>query len=511
MSKIARFFVRYPFVAATLVVIAVALGLWLGDLRTASQIVGTVYVAAFVLWTSVDMVRDIMRGNFGLDILAVVAMVATIAVGEYFAALTVVLMLSGGEALEDYAANRARHELSNLVNKTPQTAQLVTDEGAAALEEVPVEDVSVGAKIVVRPGEVVPLDGILVSPEGTFDESSITGESLPQQRARGEEVLSGAINGATAVTLKTLRSASDSQYQQIVKLVQEAEESKAPAVRVADRFAVPFTVLALAIAGIAWAISGQPVRFAEVLVLATPCPLLIAAPVAFMGGMSRAAKNGIILKGGAVLEALGRVQSAGFDKTGTITLGRPEVIHVETAGQWAATPSGANEVLQLAASAEQYSSHVLADAILRAARDRSLPLKDAQEARETAGAGIRAEVDGHVVIVGNEHLLDQNAKAAFVAHEADEQAVAHVMVDGHYAGALVLADEIRPKSAAVIQWLKDNGVSTVAMLTGDHSSAVQKLRRKPGSPKFMRDSNPKRRCSKWGPWNPSLLSWSVTV
>ena len=211
MSAIARFFVRYPFVATTLVIIAVSLGLWLGDLRIAAQIVATVYVALFVLWTSVDMVRDIMRGNFGLDILAVVAMVATIAVGEYFAALTVVLMLSGGEALEDYAANRARHELSSLVNRTPQTAQLVAEGKDTSLEEVPVEEVPVGASIVVRPGEVVPLDGTLVSPEGTFDESSITGESLPQHRGKGEEVLSGAVNGNTAVTLKTTRLAGDSQ------------------------------------------------------------------------------------------------------------------------------------------------------------------------------------------------------------------------------------------------------------------------------------------------------------
>lgn len=475
MSAIARFFVRYPFVATTLVIIAVSLGLWLGDLRSAAQIVATVYVVLFVLWTSVDMVRDIMRGNFGLDILAVVAMVATIAVGEYFAALTVVLMLSGGEALEDYAANRARHELSSLVNRTPQTAQLVAEGKDTSLEEVPVEEVPVGASIVVRPGEVVPLDGTLVSPEGTFDESSITGESLPQHRGKGEEVLSGAVNGNTAVTLKTTRLAGDSQYQQIVKLVQEAEESKAPAVRVADRFAVPFTALALIIAGAAWAISGQPVRFAEVLVLATPCPLLIAAPVAFMGGMSRAAKNGIILKGGAVLETLARIESAGFDKTGTITLGRPEVVHIERRGKWAQDPDGAEKLLQLAASAEQYSSHVLADAILRAARDKSLPLMEAQEAHEVAGAGIEATIGDHVVVVGNETLLRKSAKVDFVALAVEGQAVAHVMVDGHYAGALVLADEIRPNSPGVIQWLKDNGVTTVAMLTGDHSSAVEKI------------------------------------
>ena len=462
---------NYPVVAATLVTILVTLGLWLGDLKVPAQVVATVYVVGFVLWTSYGMVKDMLAGNFGLDILAVVAMVSTVAVGEYFAALTVVLMLSGGEALEDFAANRARSELSNLVENSPKTAHLIqgrAKDGDEIITDLPVEDISKGQVLLVRPGEVVPLDGVLVSGEGSFDESSITGESLPVHRGDGEEVLSGAVNGSVAVRIKAVRVASESQYQQIVDLVRQSEEHKAPVVRVADRFAVPFTLLALVIGGVAWIVSGDPVRFAEVMVLATPCPLLIAAPVAFMGGMSRAAKNGVILKGGAVLEVLARVKSAAFDKTGTITLGRPEVVSIDTTGKFSET-----EVLQLAASTEQYSSHVLAEAVVRAARTQDLELEGAVDAKETAGAGIEATVGDHHVVVGNIRLLQTHSDQDFVPFKHDSEAVAHVMIDGQYAGALVLADEIRPHSHSVIAWLKNNGVENVAMVTGDSSPAVQ--------------------------------------
>ncbi len=490
MSKLGTFAKRYPFVFTTLLVGAVVLGLWLGELRLAAQVTATIYVSLFIAWTAVGMVKDILRGNFGLDILAVVAMGATLAVGEYGASLVVVLMLSGGEALEDYAANRARMELSSLVSRVPQTAHLVLNPGESPPEfkDVPADDVVVGDQLLVRPGEVVPVDAQLLTDEASFDESSITGESLPAQRVAGEEVLSGAVNGETACILRAVRPASESQYQQIVSLVQEAEQQKAPAVRVADRFAVPFTIVSLAIAAVAWIVSKDPVRFAEVLVLATPCPLLIAAPVAFMGGMSRAAKNGIIVKGGAVLESLARVRSAGFDKTGTVTLGRPNVTSVTTAAGF-----DKDQLLVLAASVEQYSSHVLGEAIVRATRTKNADLLHATSVRELPGAGIEGTVSGHVISVSNAKYLEATGAKDVPRLRTDHGVVSYVVVDGRYAGTIVLDDEIRPDSASVVEWLRAEGVQTIAMFTGDNEHAAQLIAAQAGITEVWADLKPREK------------------
>ncbi len=452
---------RYPvIVLAVLALAAVLLALGAGAERT-GRAIAVVFVSGFIVWTLIGMIRDVLRGHVGLDVLAVVAMVATLAVGEYVASLIIVLMLSGGEAPEEIAARRAQRDLTALLDRSPRIAHVLT-QGGSVVTDVAVDDVAVGDLLLVRPSEIVPVDGMLLSTEGSFDESSLTGESLPVTHRAGDEVLSRVLNGTDAVQLRALRRAADSQYQQIVGLVRGAQESRAPVVRLADRFAVPFTAVSLALAGAAWAISGDPVRFAEVLVLATPCPLLIAAPVAFLGGLSRAAKAGLIMKSGAVIEQLARVRSACFDKTGTLTAGRPEVIEVRPAGGFDAA-----EVLQLAASAEQYSSHVLADGIRRAAADRALVLVPATHAAEVATHGVVADIEGRRVVVG---------KPAYVASLAPDtertplvagQAAAYVAVDGRFAGAVVLADAVRPESAGVIRWLRAHGVERVAMLTGD--------------------------------------------
>ncbi len=490
MSKLGTFAKRYPFVFTTLLVGTVVLSLWLGGLGLAAQVTASIYVSLFIAWTAVGMVKDILKGNFGLDILAVVAMGAALAVGEYGASIVVVLMLSGGEALEDYAASRAKMELSSLVNRVPQTAQLILNPGESApkFKEVPADDVVVGDQLLVRPGQVVPVDATLLSEEASFDESSITGESLPVMRAAGEEVLSGAVNGETACVLRALRPASQSQYQQIVSLVQESEKQKAPVVRVADRFAVPFTIVSLVIAGAAWIISGDPVRFAEVLVLATPCPLLIAAPVAFMGGTSRAAKNGIIVKGGAVLESLARVRSAGFDKTGTVTLGRPDVSSVVPA-----TEFEEGQLLGLAASVEQYSSHVLGEAIVRAARADGAQLLEADQVRELPGAGIEGTVAGRVVSVSNAKYMATTGAKDVPLLRSDHGVVAYVVIDGHYAGRIVLNDEIRPDSAAVVDWLRKNGVEKIAMLTGDNQPSAQLIADEAGITDVYADLKPREK------------------
>lgn len=471
MTRFLRLLRRYPVIAATVLAGAVVLILDMTGQATVARVLATAYVSAVIVWTLIGMIRDVLRGHVGLDVLAVVAMVATLAVGEYVAALIIVLMLSGGEALEDYAGRRAKRELTALLDRAPQTAHVVRRIGGdEQIRDLPADDVAVGDELLIRPAEVVPVDGELLSDEGSFDESSITGESLPVTRTTGEEVLSGAVNGSRAVRVRATKRSADSQFQQIVNLVRDAQESRAPVVRLADRFAIPFTAVSLVIAGAAWGLSGDSTRFAEVLVLATPCPLLIAAPVAFLGGLSRAAKAGIIVKGGLVIEQLARVASAAFDKTGTLTQGHPVLVDVVAANGFTG-----DDVLALAASAEQYSSHVLADGIRRAARGRGLDLRPASEAREAATNGVTAQIDGRTVVVGKPAYIAALAPDTARAELRPGQAAAYVAVDGRFAGVLVLADDARPESPAVVAWLRAHGVERIAMLTGDAAPTAEAI------------------------------------
>lgn len=491
---------RYPAVLVTVVVLGgVLLLLAVGEEPVAAAI-ATVYAAAFVAWTLVGMVRDVLRGHLGLDILAVLAMVATLAVGEYLASLIIVLMLSGGEALEDYASHRARRDLSALLDRSPRIAHVLTPAQASdadSTEDVPVDEVRVGDVLLVRPSEIVPVDGVLLTATGSFDESSLTGESMPVTREAGGEVLSGAVNGARAVRIRAVRRSADSQYQQIVALVRDAEQSRAPVVRLADRFAIPFTAVALVLAGTAWALSGDPARFAEVLVLATPCPLLIAAPVAFLGGLSRAAKAGVIIKGGAVIEQLARVRSAAFDKTGTLTQGSPTLVDVRPA-----PGVTAEELLTLAASAEQYSSHVLAAGIRSAAADRGLVLRAASEASEVATNGVTAVVDGRTVVVGKPAYVSSFAPETVRPTLSTGEAAAYVAVDGRFAGVLILADAARPEAPAVVSWLRRNGVENIMMLTGDVRSTAESIGDQVGIEDIHADLLPRQKVQLAGEFEP---------
>ena len=453
---------RYPLLTAGMLATVVVALLSLAGLHEVARWIAILVVGAVIAITAWDMVRDILRAHFGLDILALIAMIATLLVGEYIASLVIVLMLSGGEALEDYASRRAARDLTALLDRSPQTAHVLDESADSAPRDVPVDEVVQGMELLVRPSEIVPVDGVLLSAHASFDESSLTGESVPVSREAGDEVLSGVVNGSNAVRIRALRRSADSQYQQIIALVHEAQESKAPTVRLADRFAVPFTLVSLLIAGIAWWIAGDPLRFAQVLVLATPCPLLIAAPVAFLGGLSRSAKEGVIVKGGGVIEQLARVRSAAFDKTGTLTQGRPELIEVRAAGG-----VDADEVLRLAASAEQYSSHVLAEGVRRAAVDRGLRLAPAAHAEEIATNGVTATIEGSVVVVGKPAYVASLAPDTRRTELASGQLAAYVAIDGRFAGALVLADAVRPDAAAVVEGLRQRGIKRIVMLTGD--------------------------------------------
>lgn len=486
MSVLKRAIRAYPLVAATLLVAVIGLVLLATPVHGAAPWIVGGYALCIALWEAVQMVRSIIRGNFGLDILAVTAITAAVLVGEPWAALVVVLMLTGGEALEHYAENRSKRELVALLDRAPRTATRVLGAGSAEpsgdgltggaaterLEEVPVDEIRIGDTLLVRAGEVVPVDAVLLAATASFDESSLTGESLPVERSEGELVASGVVNGASAIYLRASALAAESQYQQIVTLVQRAQESKAPTVRLADRYAVPFTALALIIAAVAWMVSGDATRFAEVLVVATPCPLLIAAPVAFLGGMSRAAKRGLIVKGGGTLEQLARVRSAAFDKTGTLTAGHPLLTEVRVAPGF-----DEDRLLQLAASAEVYSSHVLAASIVQTASERGVQILAMEDAQELATNGVetRLEQGAGTVRVGKPAWVSRYATdLERVDLDAGELAI-YVALDDRFVGALVMRDELRPEAGATVQRLRELGIERMLIVTGDVEATAQSV------------------------------------
>jgi heavy metal translocating P-type ATPase len=454
---------RYPLVVATVGVGVVAGVSWLVGWQFAAAVIVAVFASGIAVLESVRMIRRLRQGVIGVDLLAVVAIVSTVLVGELLASLIIVLMLTGGEALEDFAQARAERELKGLIDRAPRSAHRFSAD-SGALEEISVSDVAVGDHLLVRPSEIVPVDGVLDAETvgAEFDESSLTGESLPVEHHGGDLLLSGSINGAAAVTMTATADAPHSQYQSIVLLVSEAASRPAPVVRLADRFALPFTALALVIGGVAWVVSGDPVRFAEVLVLATPCPLIIAAPIAFMAGMSRAAKNGIIVKGGAVLETLSRARSVVFDKTGTLTEGRPTITRIRVENGFTE-----RELLRLAASAEQYSSHVLAESVIRDATDADLDLEETEVASEVATAGVEARFAAGEVRVGKLSFVSERAPGA-TPYDLDPGELAiYVAVDEVFAGAIIAHDGLRANATSTIAELLRRGVRRIVMLTGD--------------------------------------------
>ena len=459
--KALQFLRSQPLAIVSFVALMAALVFMLLDQPTVVTILAYGVIGVVIILTARDMIRDLMAGHWGLDILAVVAMFATLAVGEYIAGLIIALMLTGGEALEDYAAHRATRELDLLVDRAPSFAQRINP-NTSEVERVAVGEIAVGDLVVVRSSEVVPVDGTVVSDRAVLDESSVTGEPIPVTYAKDDSILSGTVNTTAAFTLRADKIAADSHYASIVRLVQEAVDSRAPMVRLADRYAVPFTVLSLTIAGLAWYLSGDPTRFAEVLVVATPCPLLIAAPVAFMGGMSSSAKLNVIVKEAGALEALSRVRSAALDKTGTLTKGEPTVVEIHPGAH------SARETLRLAAAAEQYSVHVFADPIVAHARAEGLSLPAVTDAEEIATNGVLATgADGTAIRVGKPGFIEEvTGPLDRVDLVAGETAV-YVSAGEHLAGVIVLSDPLKANAAQTVQRLRDFGIGTVALVTGD--------------------------------------------
>ena len=558
--------------------------------------VGQLIVIALVVYTIVvtviGMIDDLRHGHVGVDLLAVIAIASTVAVQEYWAAWAVVLMISSGEAIEEFAQSKAESNLTALVEAAPRTAHVVTlpgvrghvhttggehaadvteggfrkvagagdsgvggsaayvsvsgesdkpgtkpyDAAGEHFESVPVDQVKLGDVILVLPGETVPVDGELLSGVATLDLSNINGEPVPREVYAGARVLSGAVNGSTALTMRATQLAQDSQYQKILELVSSAQQSRPTVVKTADVLAVPFTILSLAIAGIAWAVAGTPLRFAQVLVLATPCPLLIAAPVAYVAGTGRLAKAGILIKAQDVLENLGRVSHIFFDKTGTLTVKQPQVVRVEKPFE-NSSPYDENHILMMAGVVEGYSVHILSKGIAAAGQkamqelyaryengqrlcaERDLPghgrdYPVVKNIEEQSGKGVSGEVNGHAVRVGRfayvtadeagfTHVLGAGVAAGtaagavadsavgdsatgtaagaskkpevnslFAPLEPDEMA-AYVAIDGKLAARIVLRDVPRENAKASLEKLHRLGVKKLSMLTGDKEASAR--------------------------------------
>lgn len=438
-----------------------------------------------LIWS---VARTLWRRDVGVDAIALVAMASALATGEYLAGAVVAVMLAGGNALEEYAAGRARRELTKLLERAPRIAHRRRDD---AVEEVPVDELLPGDIVVVRAGEVIPVDGVAAG-EAVVDEAALTGEPLPVSYAADSELRSGSANAGEAFDLRATRRAAESAYAAIVRLVREAETQRAPFVRLADRYAAFFLPVALAIAGIAWAASGDAVRFVAVMVVATPCPLILAAPIALISGVSRAARRGVIVKGGGVIEKLGRARTVLFDKTGTLTLGHPALERVV-----AFDGSGPDELLRLAASVDQLSAHVLAEALVHAAQDRSLELASPSDVEEGRGQGIEGRVNGRSVAVGSSAWLRERGyagaeEAARALDATNDPGKAKILVgvDGKLAGAVVMGDSLREDARELVGRLRSAGVRHIAVVTGDRAAVAEEVGRQIGADRVYAEQSP---------------------
>lgn len=428
---------------------------------------GAVLALLPTAWTAA---KAIMKGHLGVDVIAVLSLIGTLAVHEYLAGALIAVMLSTGQSLEQTAERRATKDLRLLTERMPRLVRRRTDDDVVP---VAAEDVVVGDRLIIGPGDVVPVDGELISPQAVLDESALTGESVFSRLDRGQRIRSGVVNAGGAVEMRAAATVQDSTYAGIVRLAQDAAAASAPVVRLADRAAAWFLPLVLAVAGGAWIISGSAVRAVSVLVVATPCPLLLAAPVAIVSGMSRASRLGVVVRGGAALETLGRTKTALLDKTGTVTTGRPQSVRIVTAEGWTE-----DEVLRRAASAEQVSSHVVAHAILDEARRRQIMLSVPDDVSEDAGIGVHATVDGHRVSVGSRVKAGMQPKwAAAVSVRAglDAAVLAWVDLDSELIGAILLQDTLRTDAPRTVRRLRDAGITRVVLLTGDHSEPAARI------------------------------------
>ena len=467
--------------------------LYLSGERAAASDVWFAAVLVLAAELAFEVIRTvIVDRHMGVDTIALVAMVGALALGEEFAGVIIGLMFSGGQTLEDIASTRARRELTALIQRAPKVAQLRVGD---RIEPVPVDQVRTGDVVVVRTGEVVPVDGIVVGAEAVVDTSTLSGEPLPITIAPGLPVLSGSANAGSPFDVRADRPAAESAYAALVRLVEQAQAHRAPFVRMADRYAGFFLPATLIIAALAWAFSGDPVRALAVVVVATPCPLILAAPIALVSGLSRAARYGVIVKGAGAIETLGEARTVLFDKTGTLTVGTPDVRDIVT---YHGHHPG--QVLALAASIDQMSAHVLGDALVRAAVDAGLALVTPTDVREAPGQGIRGVIDGRMVAVGSRAFMravgvrdDEISSATVLPGHGSGEAHVLVCVDGHVGGVIVMADELRPDADRIVERLRAAGILHVAMVSGDRRSVAERVGRALGVDRVYAEQTPEQK------------------
>ncbi len=479
-------------ILASIALAALVVGglLYAVDEGAAGQLLWRATVALLAAELAIEVGRTVVvEHSLGVDTIALVAMVGALALGQELAGVVIGLMFSGGASLEAIASRRARRELTALVQRAPKVALLRLDD---RLEEVSVERVEVGDTVLVRTGEVVPVDGTVLSAEAVIDTSTLTGEPLPETVRRGMPVLSGSANAGTPFDVRADRPASDSAYAALVRLVEQAQTQRAPLVRMADRYAGFFLPATLLVAGLAWALSGDAERALAVVVVATPCPLILAAPIALVSGLSRAAQAGVIVKGAGAIETLGEARTVLFDKTGTLTVGTPEVREIVPRDGF--EPS---ELLRLAASVDRMSAHVLGVALVTAASDAGLALTLPASVHEEPGQGIEGRLDGHRVLVGSRAFMrsscvsgDEIASTALTTTRGSGEAHVVIAVDEHIAGVIVMADELRPDAHGAIDRLRAEGIRHIAMLSGDRRSVAERVGRELGVDRVYAEQSP---------------------
>jgi heavy metal translocating P-type ATPase len=461
--------------------------LWLADLDRAADVSWLVDTVVGLVAATATTAAAVRRHRPTVDVIAVLALAGALAVGELFAGAVITVMLATGQLLEARAEARAHRELRLLIERSPRTARRrVADD----VVEVSVDEVVPGDHLLVRTGDTVPVDGRLLT-AGTLDESALTGEPLPVERPPGETARSGTVNAGAAFDLLATQTAADSTYAGVVRLVEQAQASTAPFIRVADRLAVLFVPLTLVLAAGSWALSGDPVRAVAVLVVATPCPLLLAAPIAYMSGLARATRAGVVIKGGAVLEHLAAARVILFDKTGTLTQGRPQVVDIVpgTDGE------SAEELLRLAASLDQLSPHVLATSIVSAATARGLDLELPVDVVEEHGYGLTGRVGPHLVALGKRSWIVPDQVPDWVQRvrrraDLDGSLTVFVAVDGRPAGAFLLEDTIRPDAPRMIHGLRAAGIRRVVLVTGDRPDTAEAVGRIVGTDAVRADCDP---------------------
>jgi heavy metal translocating P-type ATPase len=440
----------------------------MGDAEAGDWIWRAGIVAALAA-LALQTVTTLKRGEFGLDLIAALSMSAALAFDESLAGVVVALMYSGGEFLEGYAGRRARREMTALLSRVPRMAHRHADGG---LEEVSIDAIAPGDRVLIRQGDSLPVDGI-VEGEAILDESALTGESLPVKRITGESAMSGSTSKGPPFDLRATKRAAESTYANILRLVEAAQRVKAPMSRLADRYALGFLALTLTLSAAAWFASGDERRLLAVLVIATPCPLILAVPVALIAGLSRAAKHGILVKGGGALESLARARVLILDKTGTLTSGSTTL-----ALRFAAEGVAADEALRLAASLDQASNHVVAELLVRVAHARSFSLSTPSAVREESGAGIEGVVDGHEVAIGSVAFVSTRAKAPPDFRRAvldDGASLVAVAIDKRVAAVFEIVDSVRPEARQSIAALKALGVKRAVLATGDHRAAADRV------------------------------------